>query len=135
MPKAKPLTMPSLRGTFGSWVYYTCLMRMGDLAARVHFAREVHESKKLSEYIQRALQGERSRNIAGYLRDNEDRFFNSLVLATYDGSPQWYDIGNLRSSKNSEVLDEMAEGAIDTLGLLTARSRSSRWTASTVWPA
>jgi DNA sulfur modification protein DndB len=40
------------------------------------------------------------------------------VLATYDGSPEWFDVGNLRSSKNADVLDSMAEGSIDTLGLL-----------------
>lgn len=118
MSQIPPLTMPSLRGSFGDWIYYTCLMSAVDLSTRVHFAREVHESKELSDMIQRSLEGERATHIAAYLRTNSERFFNSLVLATYDGSPQWYDVGNLRSSKNSEVLNEMHDGAIDTLGLL-----------------
>jgi DNA sulfur modification protein DndB len=110
--------MPCLRGNFGNWIYYACLMSLEQLSERVHFAREIHKSEKLSELIQRSLEGERAKNIAQYLKGNDERFFNSLVLATYEGSPQWFDIGNLRSSKNSEILDEMSEGAVDTLGLL-----------------
>ena len=110
--------MPCLRGSFGNWIYYACLMSLDQLAGRVHFAREIHNSEKLSELIQRALEGERARNIAQYITGSDERFFNSLVLATYEGSPQWFDVGNLRSSKNSEVLDEMSDGAVDTLGLL-----------------
>jgi DNA sulfur modification protein DndB len=110
--------MPCLRGSFGDWIYYSCLMSVGDLATRVQYADQVHTSKELSKLIQRSLEGERAAKIATYLRSNDERFFNSLVLATYDGSPEWYDVGNLRSSKNSEILEEMSEGAVDTIGLL-----------------
>lgn len=113
-----PLTMPCLRGSFGDWIYYSCLMSVSDLATRVQYADQIHTSKELSKLIQRSLEGERAAKIATYLRSNEERFFNSLVLATYDGSPEWYDVGNLRSSKNSEILEEMSEGAVDTIGLL-----------------
>jgi len=118
MDKQPPLTLPSLRGNFGNWIYYTCLMSATELATRVHYAREIHDSKELSDMIQRSLEGDRARHIAEYIRTNGERFFNSLVLATYDGSPEWFDVGNLQSSKNAEVLGEMQEGAIDTLGLL-----------------
>lgn len=110
--------MPCLRGSFGDWIYYSCLMSVSDLATRVQYADQIHTSKELSKLIQRSLEGERAAKIAAYLRSNDERFFNSLVLATYDGSPEWYDVGNLRSSKNSEILEEMSEGAVDTIGLL-----------------
>lgn len=113
-----PLTLPCLRGTFGDWIYYTTLMPMKEVEARVHFATEVHKSKQLSKLIQRSLEGDRAKKIAAYLQNNDERFFNSLVLATYEGSPQWFDIANLRSSKNAEVLETMPEGSLDTLGLL-----------------
>ncbi len=114
----KPLTVPCLRGSFGDWIYYSCLMSVADVAARASYANDIHPSKELSKLIQRSLEGDRAKNIAAYLGNNDERFFNSLVLATYDGSPEWYDVGNLRSSKNSGILEEMSEGSIDTIGLL-----------------
>lgn len=114
----EPLTLPCLRGTFGDWIYYAALVPMRELVARVHFAEEIHKSKQLSKLIQRQLEGDRARKIAAYLRENDERFFNSLVLATYEGSPEWYDIANLRSSKNAEILEAMPEGGMDALGLL-----------------
>lgn len=114
----EPLTLPCLRGTFGDWIYYTALMPMSEVVARVHFAHEVHKSKQLSQLIQRRLEGERATKIAAYLRQNDERFFNSLVLATYGGSPQWFDVGNLRSSKNADVLASLPEDGMDALGLL-----------------
>jgi DNA sulfur modification protein DndB len=118
MKKHPPLTLPCLRGTFGNWIYYAGIVPIREIVARVHFATEIHSSKALSDLIQRSLEGDRATKIAAYLNGNDERFFNSLVLATYDGSPEWYDVGNLRSSKNADVLDTMAEGSIDTLGLL-----------------
>lgn len=118
MKKLPPLTLPCLRGTFGNWIYYAGIVPIREIVARVHFATEIHSSKALSDLIQRSLEGDRATKIAAYLNGNDERFFNSLVLATYDGSPEWYDVGNLRSSKNADVLKTMAEGSIDTLGLL-----------------
>lgn len=114
----KPLTIPCLRGSFGDWIYYACLFTLSDVAGRVNYAEEVHDSKELSELIQRQLDGDRAGKIANYLRTNDERFFNSLVLATYQGSPQWFDIGNLRGGKNANILGEMRDGAADALGLL-----------------
>lgn len=115
---ADPLTLPCLRGNFGDWIYYTVLMPMSEVVGRVHFATEVHKSKQLSDLIQRSLEGDRAKKIAAYLQDNDERFFNSLVLATYEGSPKWFDIANLRSSKNAEILETMPDASMDTLGLL-----------------
>jgi DNA sulfur modification protein DndB len=113
-----PLALPSLRGTFGDWVYYSCTLPLAEVVQRVHFAEEIHKSRALSELIQRRLNGERAVKICDYLSTNEERFFNSLVLATYGGSPQWFDIGNLTSSQNAEVLNDAPEGLFDTLGIL-----------------
>ncbi len=82
---------PALRGRFGDWAYYSILMTVEQLVERVKFAEEIHNirgSKKLSELIQRELSG-RGPEIAKYLADNEDRFFNSIVVAVYGGSPEW----------------------------------------------
>lgn len=113
-----PLTTPCLRGTFGDWVYYSTLLPMREISKRVNYAKEIHSSKALSDMIQRSLEGERASKIAEYLRNNPERFFNSLVLATYEGDPEWFDVGNLRSSRNEQVLKEVPDGSLDTLGLL-----------------
>lgn len=99
-------------------VYYSTLLPMREVAKRVNYAKEIHSSKALSDMIQRSLEGDRAGKIADYLRDNPERFFSSVVLATYEGDPEWFDVGNLRSSRNAAVLDEVPEGSLDTLGLL-----------------
>ena len=71
-----PIFLPALRGVFGDWVYYSCLMPIQELAERVSYAREVHPSKKLSDYIQRTLEVSRQRAIADYLTTQDQRFFN-----------------------------------------------------------
>ncbi len=116
-PKKTPLTMPALRGTFGDWTYYSCLMPLRDLASRVSYADDIHESKALSELIQRTLEGKRAQHIAAYLNTPE-RFFNALVLATYGGNPEWFEVGNFKSSAHADILAEVAEEAMDALGFL-----------------
>lgn len=51
----KEIYLPALRGIFGSWVYYSSMMQVVDLAKRVNFAEELHKDKELSKLIQREL--------------------------------------------------------------------------------
>lgn len=116
--KLHPLALPALRGSIGDWIYYSCLMPLSEVALRVQYAEEIHPNKALSELIQRSLEGPRAKHIAGYLRSTSERFFNSLVLATYGGSPDWLEVGNFRSATKSDVLKIVPEGARDVLGFL-----------------
>ena len=43
----KKLYLSSLRGHFGDWTYYPCLMKLKDIAEKVHFADQIYESKTL----------------------------------------------------------------------------------------
>lgn len=115
---AIPLTLPALRGAFGDWTYYSCIMDLSEVASRVNFAEEIHPNKALSELIQRSLEGPRAKHIAGYLESTPERFFNSLVLATYGGSPDWLELGNFKSPKKPELVAEIGERAADALGFL-----------------
>lgn len=112
------LVLPSLRGAFGSWIFYSCLMPIGELSTRVGFAEEIHPDRALSKLIQRRLTGARAKQIASYLASAPDRFFNSLVLATYAGAPEWLEVGNLRSSSQPTILKEISERARDSIGFL-----------------
>jgi DNA sulfur modification protein DndB len=115
----KKLVIPCLRGALGSWVTYTCLMRLSDIASLVHFAKELQTSKKLSQMIQRKLEFERADEIADYLLTNEERFFNSLVLGIYDGEPQWHTIQRLQPQSEEAKHLTMPDYAQECLGFLT----------------
>lgn len=114
----KPLLLPALRGSFGSWTYYSSLVSAPDLANRVQYAKEIHASKELSDFIQRELEGARAKKIRSYLKKT-DRFFSSLVLAIYGGQPEWIEIDQVRSLAAPKLIKEIkARGTVHTLGFL-----------------
>lgn len=93
-----PMNLPALFAQMGDWKYYSTIMRLEDVADRVKFADQINEvrpGRQLSDLIQRALSEGRASEIGGYLTSNEDRFFNSLVVAVYGGDPEWleFEIG------------------------------------------
>ena len=50
--------LPALRGRFGDWAYYSVLMTLNQVAEKVRYAHEIHqtdEHDKLSSLIQREL--------------------------------------------------------------------------------
>jgi len=111
------LYVPALRGLFGDWVYYSCLMPAAAVAERVSFAKEIHKSEKLSDLIQREIKKKRGREIAQYLKTQRERFFNSLVVAVYKGEPTWYEVTITKANKNIPI-DEIPKDALDSFGLL-----------------
>lgn len=114
----EPLVIPALRGSFGDWIYYSCLMPVSEVGSRAHFAEEIHPDKALSKLIQRSLEGVRTRHIANYLTFTKERFFNSLVLATYGGSPEWLEIGDFKSTTRPELVKQVSQSAMDAMGFL-----------------
>ncbi|MEZ9892610.1 DNA sulfur modification protein DndB [Vibrio lentus] len=119
MTNEKKLILPCLRGYMGSWTTYSCMMRLSDVAHLIGFANELHTVTKLSDMIQREVKSDRADEIAEYLEINEDRFFNSLVVAIHGGNPNWHDIGNV--TPNSEEMSqlEFPEYAQNSLGFLS----------------
>ena len=113
------IILPALRGIMGNWVYYSCLMGLHELNSRVHFAGEVHKSTLLSDMIQRRLKGVRSSQIASYLKNQPERFFNSLVIATYDGQPNWHALSDVRNQSKSRELRDLREETVASVGFLT----------------
>ena len=91
-----PILLPALQAQFGDWVYYSAIMPLSEVKDRIEFARELHRNKRLGELIQRQLQdsgsGRRNRAvaIAEYLRKNDGRFFNAIVVGIYGGEPVWH---------------------------------------------
>lgn len=117
MTSTGKLILPALRGRIGDWIYYSCLIPIAELARRADYAKNIHSDKALSKLIQRSLEGERAEHIANYLEKTSERFFNSLVLATYGGKPEWLDIGAGNDS-NESLLKAIGDEAFDTIGFL-----------------
>lgn len=113
------LVIPCLRGFMGTWTTYSCMMRLSDIAELVGFADELHNIEKLSDQIQRELNDVRAIEISDYLIQNKDRFFNSIVVAIYDGDPSWHDIGNLKPNSDEASQLEFPDYAEDCLGFLS----------------
>lgn len=111
--------IPTLRGRFGDWAYYSTLMTLSEIAERIDYAEDLHESGKLSELIQRELKTGRGKEIAQYLQQNEDRFFNALVVAIYGGSPGWHELAISKGDEEVDIeeLDVTARYSIGYLSL------------------
>lgn len=116
--KAEAMVLPALRGVLGDWAFYSCLMSMSEVAKRVSFADEIHQNKNLSDMIQRRLKGGRSKEIASYIHDQKEHFFNSLVVATYGGDPNWYAIDSISLSKNI-ALSPVSSDTLASVGFLS----------------
>jgi len=111
--------LPALRGLFGDWAYYSCLISLKELATRVKFADQIHASKALSDLIQRKLKDERADDIAAYLNTNSERFFNSLVVAVYGGDPAWHALDEIKPQHKDFDVKDVSKDAIASLGFLS----------------
>ena len=81
---------PAVQGKVGNWCYYATKMTAHDLSEGVRFASELDQPGVLDKIIQRELnEGRAKHDIAGYLADNKDHFFNSIVIAAWDGNPRF----------------------------------------------
>ena len=85
------LFLPALRARMGQWWYFTSVMRMSDIVERVKTVGEIHRAESLQELLQRQLT-KRASGIADYLVSQDQRFFNSLVIGTYGGNPNWSEV-------------------------------------------
>lgn len=119
MKKSERIVLPALRGIMGDWIYYSCLMNLREISQRISYANEIHRNKNLSDMIQRVLDSGRSDKIANYIKTQDERFFNSLVVATYGGKPNWSAIDNLQSRTRKELISEIAEETINSVGFLS----------------
>ncbi len=86
------MKIPALKGKIGVTTYYVANLTFKQIHQFVKKVdSELHTSTSLKEEIQRSL-SDNYIKIKQYILNREDRFFNSLVLAVYDGSPVWTEI-------------------------------------------
>lgn len=86
------MKVPVIRGTIGTWRYYSGVLSFKQIADNVQSTiKEFYEASCLSELLQRELT-QNYENIEYYLLNDGERFFNSLVLAIYEGDPKWLEV-------------------------------------------
>ncbi|MED9961976.1 MAG: DNA sulfur modification protein DndB [Bacteroidales bacterium] len=106
------INIPAIRGKIGNTIYYSAnftFQQINDLVKKVE--GEIYTSAPLKERIQRSLT-DNSGKIKQYILDRNDRFFNALVLAVYDGEPQW-----------TEIRFELEDNIFPNVGILHLNGR------------
>jgi DNA sulfur modification protein DndB len=104
----------------GDTVYYATYMSFADVELWIKHTNEIHTNEKLSRWIQRQLIKGHSEGIADYLLQQEERFFNAIVVGIYGGAPSW---APLRVSPppgddSIEITDDDRERLDASIGLL-----------------
>lgn len=105
---------PSLRAVMGDWVYYPILMDAREIEYRIMKSKDIRENKNLDDYLQREITPNVKR-IQEYIKNQESRFFNSIIVGVFDDTPQWYPL-NLNSV---DILDEKRREYLEeSMGIL-----------------
>ena len=85
------MKIPAIRAKIGIWVYYMAALKFSDVIKCINDPTKIHKSEMLNELLQRGITSN-VKSIADYIANQEERFFNSLVLAVYDGDPKWHEV-------------------------------------------
>lgn len=94
------MKIPVIRGKIGDWHYYSGVMTFKDISDHVTPSiNELFQSTCLDDLLQRELT-DNYNSIKEYLLTDPERFFNAIILAIYDGDPQWLEVEFEESEKS-----------------------------------
>lgn len=111
------LFIPALKVKMGDNIYYISFLTLKEVSDRISLAEEIHKNRRLGELIQRQVTN-RSMVIASYLKTQQQRFFNALIIGVYGGAPKWYELSIEQTDRfNPEDLPSSREGAFGILKL------------------
>ena len=86
------MKIPVIRGSIGNWIYYTGVMNFKQIADKITTSiNEMYETSCLDEVLQRVLT-ENYQSIKNYILKDDERFFNAIIIAIYNGNPQWLEV-------------------------------------------
>lgn len=86
------LKIPVIKGRIGEWIYYTGVMQFNQISKYVTASiNDLYKTSCLSELLQRALTSNYE-SIRDYILKDNERFFNAVILAIYNGDPQWLEV-------------------------------------------
>lgn len=110
-----PRNYPALKMSMGTWDYYVVRMRMADVASSIKFAHEINQEKTLDTALQRVINKSRAgKLITNYLSSQPERFFNSLVVAAFNGNPTFFAVDITDDARFDMLRDELD----DTFGVI-----------------
>jgi DNA sulfur modification protein DndB len=109
--------LPSLRSRVGDWNYYVTTLSFEEVAALIKAPDEIHERRKLAEWIQREAIESHAEAIAQYIVGNPQRFLGSLIVGVYGGSPNWTPL-NVKVTEDEGISEDQLERIEGRLGLL-----------------
>ena len=114
-----PLHLPALKGRVGPWAFYTTLMKFCEIEERIQLSDEIYQNKNLSDMVQRTVRSSRTAEIAEYLLTDEERFFPAMVVAVFDGEPNWLEL-SINSGENQPDIDlsSLDISKLDAFGVL-----------------
>ncbi len=82
----------AIKGQMGIWKYYVTTFSFEQICKLVSpITKEISNSESYSNLLQRSIT-DNVKSITDYLLNQPERLFNSLVLAVYDGYPEWYEL-------------------------------------------
>ncbi|WP_326982275.1 DNA sulfur modification protein DndB [Chryseobacterium sp. MYb264] len=114
-----------LRGNIGYWTYYSTVMKIKDIVKdkRIITVAESDElyTKSINKILQREVNPNRIKDIKDYILNNNERFFNSLIVAIHKGHPIWTDIDLAKRFEiDGDLIDENDLNFIESkFGILT----------------
>lgn len=86
------MRIPAIRAKIGNWDYYVTTLTFEQVNTYVSKVDdELHKSESLNELIQRSITNNYL-SIKEYIINQQELFFNALVLAVYDDYPDWREI-------------------------------------------
>lgn len=86
------MKIPAIKGKIGDWIYYSGIMSFRQINEHVTPSiGEIYQATCLDDVLQRELTSN-FHDIKEYLLNDKERFFNAIILAVYDGDPQWLEV-------------------------------------------
>ena len=86
------MKIPAIRGKIGDWTYYSTILTFEQVSNHVSkIDDQLHKSDTLKDLIQRSITNNYL-SIKEYILNQNELFFNSLVLAVYDDYPNWIEV-------------------------------------------
>lgn len=115
-----PTYLPALKGRIGKWAFYTTLMTLDEVNERIYLSDEIYQNKSLSDMVQRSIKSGRAENIASYLKNEEERFFPAMVVAVFEGEPNWLEFSIRQQNDDLEFdPDTLDRAKLDSFGFLS----------------
>lgn len=109
--------LPSIRSRVGDWNYYVTTLSFDEVSELIKAPDEIHERKKLAEWIQREAIDSHSDAIASYIVSNPQRFLGALIVGVYGGSPNWTPL-NVIVPAEEGISEDQLQRIEGRLGLL-----------------